>query len=288
MRYDTTDHNLAMIETAKREAPTNFSDFKANHTLMQEIGKNREALLKAIANGERKLEIADHKADAMLKARGERQAEVKDALLQGRDINTKRMIMIDGRLSELSDPDDGFPCDPDELRAALADLRRELADATAQFEACHWKARDLARANHIEHFDELTVRYADLVRLQRECLESMIVQAAMAGAFFDANDPDHRRRTGQDTRNPTMVEALKYVEYTAAMIDGNWIQGLNVNPEAVLASADSDIARIVKDFEMWGALPVTPIASRQTTVEAMRERVATIERNRKIMGIGRY
>jgi hypothetical protein len=84
-----------------------------------------------------------------------------------------------------------------------------------------------------------------------------------------------------------MVEALKYVEYTAAMIDGNWIQGLKVNPEAVLASADNDIARIVRDFEMWGALPVTPIASRQTTVEAMRERVATIERNRKVMGIGR-
>lgn len=287
MRYDTTAHNLAMIETAKREASTNFSDFKANHTLMQEIGKNREALLKAIAAGEKKLEIADNKADALLKARGERQAEVKDALLQGRKIDTRRMIMIDGRLSELSDPDDSFPCDPDELRAALAELRRELADATAQLKACIRKATGMACVFHTENFDELTERYDDLVRLQRECLESMIVQAAMAGAFFDANDPDHRRRTGQDTRNPTMVEALKYVEYTAAMIDGNWIQGLKVNPEAVLASADSDIARIVKDFEMWGALPVTPIASRQTTVEAMRERVATIERNRKIMGIGR-
>ena len=113
----------------------------------------------------------------------------------------------------------------------------------------------------------------------------MFVQAAIAGAFFDGDTSENRRRSGGDTRNPTMLKALNYLSRTSAVIDGNYAQGLRIDPVAVLAEAETDIERIVKDFADYGALSITPIGTPLSTDKAMRKRVEEIEKNRQLMGI---
>jgi hypothetical protein len=284
-RYTLNDSNLSMAEVAKYETTPDVRALQENANKIQALEKRRHALLKACADGDRKQEAADQQAKELARAKDERMAEVKDALRHGRKIDMPRMIMIDGRISELNGPDDAFPCNPDDLHAARAELRRELAEVIAELESCYRTARDLAREGFLATLSDLETRYAELVRLQRECLESMLVQAAVSGAFFDPNDRMRLKQMGNDTRNPSMVKALLYVKRTAAMIDGNFIEGLHIHPERVLASADTDIAQLVKSYEIWGAFPVTPIASPQITADAMAQRVAEINRNRKAMGL---
>lgn len=285
MNYGAADLKISLEAMLKRDAASNYSDLHKNGQRIQALGKARAKLEKVIATGRARLAAIESKEKAHAGVQEQRIEEVKRALLKGEKPDAQKMIALAGRLSELEDPEEDFPCKESDLRAALASLEGELQAATTEYQGAMQRGKDLARSAALDEFGELEVIYQDLFRQVRLCMESMFVQAAIAGAFFDGNTPENLRRSGGDTRNPTMLKALNYLSRTSALIDGNYAQGLRIDPVAVLAAAETDIERIVKHFADYGALSITPIGTPRSTVEAMQKRVEEIEKNRQLMGI---
>lgn len=285
MNYGATDLRTSLEVMLLRAGGANYSSLHKNAQRIQELGKARAKLEKVIATGRDRLAAIERKGKAHAGVQEQRIEEVKRALLKGEKPDAQKMIAIAGRLSELEDPEEDFPCKESDLRAALASLEGELQAANTEYQGAMQRGKDLARSAALDEFGELEVIYQDLFRQVRLCMESMFVQAAIAGAFFDGDTSENRRRSGGDTRNPTMLKALNYLSRTSAVIDGNYAQGLRIDPVAVLAEAETDIERIVKDFADYGALSITPIGTHLSTDKAMRKRVEEIEKNRQLMGI---
>lgn len=284
MCYSATDLKASLEAMLHRETAANYADLHKNGQHIQALGKARAKLEKIIAAARGRLATAEGKAEAHAVVQQQRLEVIKQALVKGDRPDPERMKAISGRLSELEDADDEFPCSTEELRAVLAELEGELKTLTAEHQEAMRHGRDLARAAALDEFAELEVIYQHLAGELRQCIEFMFVQAAIAGAFFDPDNSEHRRRTGGDTRNPTMLKAQDYLSKTSAAIGGHYAPGLRIEPVAVLAAAEADIERIVHRFAEYGALSVTPIGTPQTTAEAMRKRVAEIEKNRQLMG----
>ena len=284
MNYGAADLKTSLEAMLQRETGANYADIYKNGQRIQAQGKARAKLEKVIATGRARLGAIESKEKEHAVVQEQRVEEVKRALLKGEKPDAQKMIAIAGRLSELEDAEEDFPCKESDLRAALASLEGELQAATTEYQEAMQLGKDLARSAALDEFAELEVTYQDLFRQVRLCMESMFVQAAIAGAFFDGNTPESLRKSGGDTRNPTMLKAQHYLARTSAVIDGNYVQGLRIDPVAVLAAAETDIERIVKHFADYGALSITPIGTPRSTVEAMRKRVEEIEKNRQLMG----
>lgn len=285
MCYGSTDMKDSLQAMLERETSTNYADLHKNGQRIQALGKARAKQEKVIASVRARLAAAEGKAEAQAASQQQRLAEIKQALVKGERPDPQRMQAISGRLSELDDAEEDIPCSAEELRAILAELEGELNAITAEHQEAMRRGRDLARSAALEEFAELEVIYQGHAAALRQCIEFMFVQAAIAGAFFDPDTPEHRRWSGGDTRNPTMLKAQHYLARTSAVIDGNYVAGLRIDPVAVLAAAEGDIENIVKRFADFGALSVTPIGTPRTTAEAMQKRAAEIEKNRQLMGI---
>lgn len=285
MCYGATDHKDELHAMLERDTGSNYADLHKNGQHIQAIEKARAKHEKVVASVKAKLAAAEGKAEACAAVQQQRIAEIKQAIVKGERPDPQRMQAISRRLSELDDTEEEFPCSARELRAILAELEGELKAITAEHQEAMQRGRDLARSAALDEFAELEVIYRFHADALRQCIEFMFVQAAIAGAFFDAKNPDYLRRNGGDTRNPTMLKAENYRTRTSALIDGNYVEGLRIDPLAVLAAAENDIERIVKQFADFGALSITPIGTPRTTAEAMQKRVEEIEKNRKSMGI---
>jgi len=285
MCYGSTDLKASLQAMLKREADANYADLHKNGQRIQALGKACAKQEKVIARVRARLAAAEGKAEAQAVVQQQRLAEMKQALVKGEPPDPQRMKAISGHLSELDDAEEDFSCSAEDLRAVLAELEGELKAITAEHHEAMQRGRDLARTAALDEFAELEVIYQQLAGELRQCIEFMFVQAAIAGAFFDPDTAEHRRRSGGDTRNPTMLKAQQYLARTSAVIDGNYADGLQIDPLAVLAAAENDIESIVKRFADFGALSITPIGTSRTTVEAMQKRVAEIEKNRQLMGI---
>jgi hypothetical protein len=279
--------NLSLETVAKVHREPDLAALLANCQQKEELDAKRNKLSKAISAGEDHLARAELRANEVARLITAQTDKIKLALLAGKGLEKEEKIRIEGRIAELSEPDDDFPASPRELQDALGQLRAELSYVETQRTECLRRARRLAQQYFGQNFQDLETRYDEMVAMTRECLEYMIVQAAMAGAFFDYEDPEHRRRTGGDTRNPLMVKALKYIKYTSAMIDGNWAEGIHIKPESVLVMADTDMQRMIDGLKDWQALPVNAIRNKASTQEAMKQRVTATQANREAQGIGR-
>lgn len=285
MCYGATDLKALFQAMLERDSAANYADLHTNGQRIQALGKAYAKQEKVIARVRARLAAAEGKIEAQAVVQQLRLAEIKQALVKGEQPDPQRMKAISGRLSELEDADEEFPCSTDDLRAVLVELEGELKAITAEHQEAMQRGRDLARTAALDEFAELEVIYQHLVGQLQQCIEFMFVQAAIAGAFFDPDTPERRRQSGGDTRNPTMLKAENYRTRTSALMDGNYAQGLRVDPLAVLAAAEGDIEGIVKRFADFGALSITPIGTPRTTAEAMQKRVAEIEKNRQLMGI---
>lgn len=285
MCYGPTDMKASLQAMLEREADANYADLHKNGQRIQTLGKACAKQEKVIARVRARLADAEGKAEACAAVQQQRLAEIKQALVKGEQPDPQRMQAISGRLTELGDAEEDIPCSVEELRAILAELEGELKAITAEHQEAMRRGRDLARSAALDEFAELEVIYQQLAGELRQCIEFMFVQAAIAGAFFDPDTAEHRRRSGGDTRNPTMLKAQHYLARTSAVIDGNYVEGLRIDPLAVLAAAENDIESIVKRFADFGALSITPIGTPRTTAEAMQKRVEEIEKNRQLMGI---
>ncbi len=285
--YTFNNLNLSLETVAKVHREPDFAALLANRQQKEELDAKRNKLSKAISAGEDHLARAELRANEVARLITAQTDKIKLALLAGKGLEKEEKIRIEGRIAELSEPDDDFPASPRELQDALGQLRAELSYVETQRTECLRRARRLAQQYFGQNFQDLETRYDEMVAMTRECLEYMIVQAAMAGAFFDYEDPEHRRRTGGDTRNPLMVKALKHIKYTSAMIDGNWAEGIHIKPESVLVMADTDMQRMIDGLKDWQALPVNAIRNKASTQEAMKQRVTATQANREAQGIGR-
>lgn len=284
MCYSSTDLKDSIEVMLRRQGGANYADLHKNAQQIQALDKARKKQEKVIATVRARLAAAEGKAQAHAIVQQERLEVIKQALVKGEQPDPKKMSTIAERLSELDENDEDFPCSTEELRAVLSDLEGELETLTAEHQGAMRYGMELARTAALDEFAELEANYQDLVRELRQCMEFMFVQAAIAGAFFDPENPQHRKQTGNDTRNPTMLKAQDYLSKTSAVIGGHYAPGLRIEPVAVLAAAESNIERIVSQFAEYGALSVTPIGTPRTTAEAMRKRVEEIEKNRQLMG----
>lgn len=284
MCYSATDLKDSIEVMLRRHGGANYADLNKNRPRIQALGKAREKQEKVIATVRARLAAAEGKAQAHAVVQQERLEVIKQALVKGERPDPKKMSTIAERLSELDENDEDFPCSTEELRAVLAKLEDELKTLTAEHQGAMRYGMELARTAALDEFAELEVHYQDLMREVRQTIECMFVQGAIAGAFFDPENPQHLKRTGNDTRNPTMLKAQDYLAKTSAVIGGHYAPGLRIEPVAVLAAAEADIERIVRHFSEYGALSVTPIGTPRTTQEAMRKRVEEIEKNRQLMG----
>lgn len=279
--YTVNSLNVTMGAAMKTDRGPDFSSLLKNRQRIEELDKQCSRLNKAISAGTAHLAKAERKSAEAARLLTKQTEKIKGALLTGKKPNPEDRIHFEGRITELHELDDDFPARPAELKAALVELQAELSSVEFERTECFRRARRLAQQYFTENFEDLEIRYQELVAMTRECLEHMLVQAAMAGTFFDYQDPEHRRRNGGDTRNPSMVKALKYIQYTAAMINGNWTEGLQIQPETVLIHADQDMQRIIDGLKDWRALPVNAIRSRATADETMKQRFAAAQANRQ-------
>lgn len=283
--YTVSGLNVTMEVVTRHDPQPDFSSLLKNRQRIEELDKQCGKLNKAIATGTALLTKAEQKSAEAAQLLTKQTEKIKGALLTGKKPSADDRGHFESRIAELHQLDDDFPASPAELKAALTELQAELSYAETERTECVRLARRLAQKYFVENFEDLEIRYRELISMTRECLEYMLVQAAMAGAFFDYQDPEHRRRNGGDTRNPSMIKALKYIQYTAAMINGNWIEGLQIQPETVLARADQDMLRIIDGLKDWQAFPVNAIRSRTTACEIMKQRFDAVQANRQSQGL---
>lgn len=283
--YTVSSLNVTMEVVTRNDPQPDFSSLLKNRQRIEELDKQCGKLNKAITAGTAHLTKAEQKSAEAARLLTKQTEKVKGALLTGKKPSADDRGHFESRIAKLQQLDDDFPASPTELKAALAELQAELSYVEGERIESLRLARRLAQKYFLENFEDLEVRYRELTAMTRECLEHMLIQAAMAGAFFDYQDPEHRRRNGGDTRNPSMVKALKYIQYTAAMINGNWIEGLQIQPETVLARADQDMLRIIDGLKDWQAFPVNAIRSRVPAAEAMKQRFAAAQANRQSQGL---